>query len=131
MSGGMERVKRLFATTISTEPVVLFLSLGNGLLYGAGVNTFLLIEKVCKHTLGYDEEICDNLSAEENEDANIEVNEYVNKFNLVGSLMYAVLTFFFNLFIGGFADKHGMKAVLYLTFVGKEFWHMYLGMMYL
>ena len=94
--------------------------MGNGLLYGAGINTFLLIEKVCKYTLGYNEEICDNLSGEENEDVNIEVNEYINKYSLIDSLIYAVLTFVFNLFIGGFADNHGMKAVLYLTFVGKK-----------
>ena len=41
----MPRLKRLFATTISTEPVILFLNLGVGILYGAGIPTYLQYEK--------------------------------------------------------------------------------------
>ena len=69
----MISLKSLFATTISTEPVILFLNLGVGILYGSGIPTYLLYEKVCRYTLGYDEETCDNLGEEENEDVSVEV----------------------------------------------------------
>ena len=111
-------LRSLFATTISTEPVILFLNLGVGIVYGSGLPTYLQYEKVCRFTLGYDEETCDNLGEEENEDASVEVNEFINRFNLVGTLVRTVLSAVVNLFIGGFVDKYGMKAAIYLAFVG-------------
>ena len=115
----MNRLKSLFATTISTEPVILFLNLGVGILYGSGIPTYLQYEKVCRYTLGYDEATCDNLGEEENEDVNIEVNEFINSFNLIGTLIQTVLSAVVNLFIGSFVDKYGMKAAIYLSFAGK------------
>ena len=34
-------LRSLFATTISTEPVILFLNLGVGIVYGSGLPTYL------------------------------------------------------------------------------------------
>ena len=115
----LHSLRSLFATTISTEPVILFLNLGVGIVYGSGLPTYLQYEKVCRYTLGYDEETCDNLGEEENEDASIEVNEFINRFNLVGTLIRTVLSAIVNLFIGSFVDKYGMKAAIYLAFVGR------------
>ena len=114
-----DSLRSLFATTISTEPVILFLNLGVGIVYGSGLPTYLQYEKVCRYTLGYDEETCDNLGEEENEDASVEVNEFINRFNLVGTLVRTVLSAVVNLFIGSFVDKYGMKAAIYLAFVGR------------
>ena len=113
-----DSLRSLFATTISTEPVILFLNLGVGIVYGSGLPTYLQYEKVCRFTLGYDEETCDNLGEEENEDASLEVNEFINRFNLIGTLVRTVLSAVVNLFIGSFVDKYGMKAAIYLAFVG-------------
>ena len=114
----LHSLRSLFATTISTEPVILFLNLGVGIVYGSGLPTYLQYEKVCRFTLGYDEETCDNLGEEENEDASVEVNEFINRFNLVGTLVRTVLSAIVNLFIGSFVDKYGMKAAIYLALVG-------------
>ena len=72
----------------------------------------------CENTR-YDEETCDNLGEEENEDASVEVNEFINRFDLIGALVRTVLSAIFNLFIGSFVDKYGMKAAIYLAFVGR------------
>ena len=116
----MNRLKNIFATTVSTEPVIVFFNLGIGILYGSGVPTYLLYEKVCRYTLDYDEETCDNLGEEENEDASIEVNQFINVFNLIGSLVQIILSTIVNLFIGNFTDRCGMKAAIYLAFVGEQ-----------
>ena len=36
-----DSLRSLFATTISTEPVILFLNLGVGIVYGSGLPTYL------------------------------------------------------------------------------------------
>ena len=50
----LHSLRSLFATTISTEPVILFLNLGVGIVYGSGLPTYLQYEKVCRYTLGYE-----------------------------------------------------------------------------
>ena len=98
----------------------MFFNLGIGILYGSGAPTYLQYEKVCRYTLSYDEETCDNLGEEENEDASIEVNQFINVFYLIGSLVQIILAAIVNLFIGSFTDRYGMKAAIYLAFVGKD-----------
>jgi MFS family permease len=99
-----------FLSTISTEPVALAVSLAGGVKYGAGIESALLFEKVCRYKLDYPEYVCNNLSAYE--DQNYRVQEVVNEFGLYKSMMACVLTTFTSLFTGAFADKYGLRTLI-------------------
>ena len=49
------------------------------LVFGSNVNTNLLIEKVCRYELGYNETVCENLSDYEDEETEGEHHHCLQK----------------------------------------------------
>ena len=70
----LQQVKKYFKS-ITLEPMVLIFAFGMATLSGAQVTTNLLLWKLCTKDLNYTQEVCGNLSADANEDAENNDNE--------------------------------------------------------
>ncbi len=46
---------KLWASTVSTEPISMLVSFASGILFGAGIGNALLFRKICLYELGFNE----------------------------------------------------------------------------
>ncbi len=107
---------RLVVANITVEPVYFLFCVGTGLYMI--VSGQLYIEKVCLVNLDYGHEVCDNLTADENEDAQNEVQKYVSKLKIYSRILEAVPSVTFTLFAGPWSDRHGRKFLLMSSVFG-------------
>ena len=68
---------------ISLEPVVLLTQFGRYILEGAQIQTDLLMWKICHLELNYNETICGNLTLDEYDSVNTEVQTRANNLLMV------------------------------------------------
>lgn len=93
---------------------------GHQLVYGAGVGVDLLILKVCRFELGYNETVCANLKDERFKDLEAQVQIDVNKFEVIRDWVYHAPPIFFAAIAGALSDRYGRKPLLVFPIVGKE-----------
>ena len=68
---------------ITLEPLIFFVTFGMVILDGAQIQTNLLIWKICHLELSYPEHICSNLTLDENNAENDEVQAKANSFLMI------------------------------------------------
>lgn len=68
---------------ITLEPVIILHIFGKMTIGGGGLQENLLFTKVCRYELNYTAEVCDDLGNETNSEANIDVQHYVNDFQVL------------------------------------------------
>ena len=77
------KLLRDFWNQLTLEPMVLIFSFAWGLESGAKLDTNLLMWKVCHIELGFNETICQNLTADEQDEIQTTVQRRVNDFGMV------------------------------------------------
>ena len=75
-------LKRIWKDT-TIEPVILLMGLAFSVLSGAQVQTNLLMWKICHLEKNYSESICSNLTLDEYDDINTEVQTRANNLLMV------------------------------------------------
>ncbi|XP_018012119.1 proton-coupled folate transporter [Hyalella azteca] len=91
------------------------------LVDGAASNAMIILMenvqmiKTCTHTLGFSEEVCNNLSL--HEEANILVQKELSMFTFYNSIILSIVALLFILFMGAWSDVYGRKFPLVLTFL--------------
>ena len=68
---------------ITLEPIVFLVQFGRFGLEGAQIQTDLLLDKICRSELNYPESICGNLTLDEYNDINNEVQTRANDFLMI------------------------------------------------
>ncbi len=117
---GWTRALSRYFGGFSVEPVFMVFMFGYAIKNGAGVIEQLILDKACLYKLDYPVEVCQNLSAEANEDYELEVQRVVNNFNLYATVIETGLSSVVALFIGSFADRFGMRACVQLGLLGQS-----------
>ena len=104
--------------SITIEPVVFFFILSLRVDYGAQITTNLLIWKVCHLRLNYSEEICSNLTLDEYETYNTEVQKEVVDIQTIGVYLGAAPALIYSLFAGSLSDDFGRKPLMVVPMIG-------------
>ncbi len=125
-----------FWNSLTLEPVIFVFSFAWSILAGAQLQTNLLMWKVCHLEKGYNETICDNLTLDEYEDIQTEVQKRVNNFDMVRYIDKQVVnvliqahcqssewigrtpTLVYSFFAGSLSDDFGRKPLLILPVLG-------------
>ena len=105
-------------STITIEPVVFFFILSLKVDFGAQISTNLLIWKVCHLELNYTEDICSNLTLDENEYINEEVQKQVVDIQTIAVYIGAGPALIYSLFAGSLSDDFGRKPLMVIPLVG-------------
>ena len=71
------------ASIITLEPLIAILKFGDGQLEGGQIQSNLLLWKICHLELNYTENICGNLTLDEYDEINNEVQERANNFLII------------------------------------------------
>lgn len=108
-----------YLKSITIEPMVLIYIFGLATLFGAQVPTNLLIWKLCTKDLNYTEEICGNLSAEDNEEVENEVQRKLQDFEMISQWIKTTPTLVYAFVMGALSDKFGRKPLLMLPIIGQ------------
>ena len=105
--------------TISLEPVIFLYIIGIFLDRGAEVKTQLMLWKICRFEFGYNDTICDNLDADENDAIQSDVQTRANDFLLVSQWIGGVPVIFYSLFVGALSDDFGRKPFIFFPILGN------------
>lgn len=101
-----------YAKMATLEPPLFLMACGAMIIFGSQVQTDLLIWKLCTKDLNFTEEICDNLSLEENDEYEIQVQRKLQDFELVQQFIGLIPAFVYAFFTGSFTDKFGRRKIL-------------------
>lgn len=96
------------------EPSIFIHSVGSGLIYGAQINTDLLMWKLCSKDLNLSESVCRDLSLEINHDAEILVQKKLQEFEMVNQWISAAPGLIYAFFTGALSDRFGKRKPLML-----------------
>nr|XP_045593015.1 proton-coupled folate transporter-like [Procambarus clarkii] len=99
---------------VTVEPLMLL----DGLAFSS-IHVYienLQMDRVCRVTSGFSQQVCDNLRAQPG--ANVEVQQRYSVFALYNGIIAAALPLFFILFMGAWSDKYGRKVPLVAVQVG-------------
>lgn len=102
------------AKNITVEPLMLLDGLAFSNMYVYMEN--LQMDRVCRVTCGFTEQVCGDLKAQH--DASVEVQKNYSVFALYNGIIAATLPLFFILFMGAWSDKYGRKVPLVAVQVG-------------
>ena len=91
---------RQILNRITLEPLIFLFTFGMVILDGAQIQTNLLLWKICHLELNYTEDICSNLTLDENNATMIEVQERANSFLMISEWLSAAPAFIWCLFSG-------------------------------
>ena len=91
---------RQILNRITLEPLIFLFTFGSVILDGAQIQTNLLLWKICHLELNYTEDICSNLTLDENNATMIEVQERANSFLMISEWLSAAPAFIWCLFSG-------------------------------
>lgn len=100
--------------SVTIEPSIFIHSFGSSVIFGAQINTDLLIWKLCTKDLNISESVCKNLSLEVNHDAEILVQKKLQEFEMVNQWISAAPGFIYTFFMGALSDKFGKRKPLML-----------------
>ena len=89
-----ERTKRVWLT----GPVLLFFGLNYSLM--SAVSGQLLIDRTCSVNFGFNDSICKNLTAPENDHLEIAIQKQVAQFNVAGNFIEDLPNMMVSLFLG-------------------------------
>ena len=103
---------------VTLEPVVFLVKFGSILIVGAQIQTDLLLWKICHLQLGYSELICQNLTSDENDLINDQVQLKANNFLMVFEWLQSGPALIFSLFVGSLVDIYGCKIFIMITLIG-------------
>ena len=113
------RISKFFRS-FTIEPVIFMYIFSIFLVNGAEINTNLLMWKVCKIEMGLEDDVCENLSADENEDVQTDVQKRVNDLLLIYQWIGSAPALFYSLFVGSLSDsKFGRKPLLLFPIFGQ------------
>ena len=115
--GFMNRIMREIIS-ITIEPVLFFFILSLRVDYDAQITTSLLIRKVCRFELNYTEDICSNLTLDEYQSVNEEVQKEVVDIQSVGVYLGSGPALIYSLFVGSLSDDFGRKPLMLLPLIG-------------
>ncbi|XP_064092201.1 probable peptidoglycan muropeptide transporter SLC46 [Macrobrachium nipponense] len=101
-------------SSITVEPLMLLDGLAFSNMHVYIEN--LQMDRVCRMSAGYSEEVCRDLKAEP--DASVQVQQKYSVFALYNGIIAAVLPLFFILFMGAWSDKYGRKVPLVAVQIG-------------
>ena len=87
---------------ITLEPLIAILKFGQGQLEGAQIQNNLLLWKICHLELNYTEDICGNLTLDEYDYINNEVQERANNFLIIKEWLSAAPSLIWCLVAGTF-----------------------------
>lgn len=102
------------AKSVTVEPLMLLDGLAFSNMHVYIEN--LQMDRVCRVTCGFTEEVCGDLKAQH--DASVEVQKSYSVFALYNGIIAAALPLFFILFMGAWSDKYGRKVPLVAVQVG-------------
>ena len=91
---------RQILNRITLEPLIFLFTFGMVILDGAQIQTNLLLWKICHLELNYTEDICSNLTLDENNATMIEVQERANSFLMISEWLSSAPAFVWCLFSG-------------------------------
>ena len=112
---GRNKLSRFF--TFHIEPMILLHILAAYMIRGSGLNTTLLVWKVCKIELNLNDTICENLN--DYSDYEGKVQRRVNYIQMVTSWIGSAPSIFYTLFAGALSDTSGRKPLLLLPVFGQ------------
>ena len=95
---------------ITPEPLIFFITFGMVILDGAQIQTNLLIWKICHLELNYPESICSNLTLDEYNDINDEVQEKANSFLMISEWLRSAPALVWSFFIGNYSSLSNNRA---------------------
>ena len=108
----------LFSGGITLEPGIFCILVGTFFVSGPEISTNLLLWKICHIKFGYNETVCDNLSADENNDIENEVQIAANNFKLSETFVIAAPGFIAAIFAGALSDRYGRKKLMIVPMFG-------------
>ena len=116
----MELLKRLKyeLKSISIEPALFFFNFSMKVDLGAQISTNFLIWRICYLDLNYTENICSNLTIDEYEDFNNEVQKRVVDIQSISIYLGAVPAIIYSLFAGSLSDDYGRKPLIIVPIFG-------------
>ena len=91
---------RHLLSQITVEPIIILVAICWTIVDGAQIQTNLLLWKICHLQLNYSEEVCSNLTLDENESIEIEVQAKANSFLMIQEYLMYALAFVWCLFYG-------------------------------
>ena len=91
---------RHLLSQITVEPIIILVAICWTIVDGAQIQTNLLLWKICHLQLNYSEEVCSNLTLDENESIDIEVQAKANSFLMIQEYLMYALAFVWCLFYG-------------------------------
>ena len=97
---------RHLLSQITAEPIIILVAISWTIVDGAQIQTNLLLWKICHLQLNYSEEVCSNLTLDENESINIEVQARANSFLMIQEYLMYSLAFVWCLFYGKLYDRY-------------------------
>ena len=103
---------------ISLEPAIFLLFCGQHLVRGSNLQEYLLIWKICRLELNYPEEVCANITNDEFEDINDEVQKRANNFLMISQWLGGAPPVIYLFFAGGLIDKYGCKPFFLFSLTG-------------
>ena len=86
---------------------------------GGGINTTLLVLKVCKYEFKLNDTVCENLDDEENAEDETRVQRRVNFIQMITAWIGSAPAIFYSLFAGALSDTAGRKPLLLLPVFGQ------------
>ena len=96
---------------LTLEPAIALSRFGFGVVVGGQIQSDLLLWKICHLQLNYTEEICGNLTLDENDLINDEVQVKANNFLLVQEWLNAGPALVWSLFAGSRFDHNIMHWI--------------------
>ena len=115
--GVLERLKfELKSTTI--EPAMFFFVFSFKIDHGAQITTNFLLWKICHLGLNYSTDICSNLTLDEYESYNTEVQKSVVDIQSISIYLGSIPAIIYSLFAGSLSDDFGRKPLIVIPLFG-------------
>ena len=103
---------RSISNLITLEPLIFLLTFGMQVLNGGQIQTNLLLWKICHLELNYDENICSNLTLDEYNTINDEVQAKANSFLMISEWLMSGPAFIWCLFSGKLFRSMGFLFIV-------------------
>ena len=103
---------------ITMEPAIFLIICGQFLVRGSELQVDLLIWKICHIELNYTKDVCGNITNDEFEEINDEVQKKANNFLIISQWLGGVPPVIYLFFAGSLIDKFGCKPFFLFSLTG-------------